>query len=70
MSNKSVGSPGDPIPLVEGQSIVLRCGDHGPCCPVVTVKNGELIIVDDYGGSVRLTFRQASQFSELIPLLP
>lgn len=57
-------------PMVEGQSVVLRCGDHGPCCPVVTMKNGELVITDDYGGMVRLTFRQAGQLSDLVDRLP
>lgn len=56
--------------LSEGDEVVLRCGDHGPCCPVVKILNGEVVISDDYGGSVRLTARQAVQFGELASRLP
>jgi hypothetical protein len=51
--------------MIEGKSIILRC-DHGGCCPTVTRVNQELVLTDDYGGSIRLTLKQAMQLQYVL----
>lgn len=51
--------------MIIGETIVLRC-DHEGCCPTVTKTDKEVILTDDYGGTVRLTLKQAAQLQEVL----
>ena len=43
------------------------CGRNGSCCPVVTQTGAdEFTIVDDFGGSVKLTSEQVSLMQTVI----
>ena len=47
---------------IEPREVVL-CGTSG-CCPTVTFNDKEIIIKDDFGGSVKLTNAQFKELKE------
>ena len=47
------------------KKVILFCG-KGDCCPVITLREKDIIIEDDFGGKVKLTKEQFEVLKEKV----